>query len=107
MLFQPDAWGGDAALEEVRAIQRHWFAPLAPQAQALYAAHAQLAEFLWTQQALRLTDTEAWLLSEPDTQFMLLWRQHRAAAHAFALKLEGVAGMNATHGVDAASSFPA
>ena len=107
MLFQPDAWGGDAALEEVRTIQRQWFAPLTHEAQELYAAHAQLAEFLWTQQALRLTDTEAWLLSEPDTQFMALWRRHRAAAHALGSKLEGVAGVTSTHGLSAASSFPA
>jgi len=107
MLFQPDAWGGDAALEEVRTIQRQWFAPLAREAQALQAAHAQLAEFLWTQQALRLTDTEAWLLSEPDTQFMALWRQHRAATQTLAVKLERVAGVTATHGLGAASSFPA
>ena len=107
MLFQPDAWGGDAALEEVRTIQRQWFAPLEREAQELYAAHAQLAEFLWTQQALRLTDTEAWLLSEADTQFMALWRQHRAATQALAVKLEGVAGVAATRGLGAASSFPA
>jgi hypothetical protein len=107
MLFQPEPWGGDAALEEVRTIQRQWFAPLEREAQELYAAHAQLAEFLRMQQALRLTDTEVWLLSDPDTQFMALWRQHRAAAQALAMKLEGVAGIAATHGLGAASSFPA
>jgi hypothetical protein len=107
MLLQPDAWGGDAALEEVRTIQREWFVPLEREAQELYAAHAQLAEFLRTQQALRLADTEAWLLSDPDTQFMTLWRQHRAAAHALAVKLEGVAGVRANRAVDSASSFPA
>lgn len=107
MLFEPDARGGDAAVEEVCTIQREWFAPLEREAQALYAAHAQLAEFLWTQQALRLTDTEAWLLSDPDAQFMALWRQHGAAARALAVKLEGVAGVRANHAVGAASSFPA
>ncbi len=107
MLFQPDAWGGDPALEEVRTIQRKWFAPLEREAQQLYAAHSQLAEFLWTQQALRLTDTEAWLLSDPDMQFMALWRQHRAAAQELAVKLESLAGVTGNHGMNAASSFPA
>ena len=107
MLFQPDAWGGDKALDEVRGIQREWFVPLEQEAQALCTAHAQLAQFLWTQQALRLTDTEAWLLSDPDTQFMALWRQYRAAAQALAGKLESLAGVPASHGMGAASSFPA
>jgi hypothetical protein len=107
MLFQPDAWGGDEALEDVRKIQRKWFAPLAAEAEGLYVAHAQLATFLWTQHVLRLKDTEAWLLSEPDARFMSLWRQHRAAARVFAERLEALAGFAQGTGLQPASAHPA
>jgi hypothetical protein len=107
MLFQPDAWGGDAALEEVQRIQRKWFSPLGAEAEGLYVAHAQLATFLWTQQVLRLKDTEAWLLSEPDARFMTLWRQHRAAARLFAARLEELAGFAQGGGLQPAGAFPA
>ena len=94
MLFQPDAWGGDGALEELRAIQRRWFAPLGGEAARLQDAHARLVDFLWTQQVLRLKDAEAWLLSEPDAKFMALWRLHRDAARDLGEKLGQLAGVS-------------
>lgn len=92
MLFQPDPWGGDTALEDLRTIQRQWFAPLAGQVARLYDAHAGLVDFLWTQQLLRLKDAEAWLLSDPDQGFLTLWRQHRDAARDLGEKLGELAG---------------
>jgi hypothetical protein len=100
MLFQADAWGGDEALAQVRGLQRQWFAPLAREAAQLLDTHTRLVEFLWTQQVLRLSDAEAWLLSDPDAKFMALWQPHHEAVRALGDKLQQLAGV-ADAGCDA------
>ena len=54
---------------------------------ALLESHGRFIEFLWSQQALRLRDPEAWLDSDHDKRFMVLWRDHRGAVHALADRL--------------------
>ncbi len=53
-----------AALAEVQALQARGFPQAEPQMARLRQADAALREFLQTQQALKLRDTEAWLESD-------------------------------------------
>lgn len=104
--FQGDAQEGDSPLREVRIIQRDWFPELSEEAAQLFDVHARLIDFLWTQQMLRLKDAEAWLESDHDTRFMLLWRLHRQAAQAASEKLRLLV-CGGERGPEAESTFPA
>jgi hypothetical protein len=90
--FQGDAQQGESPLQDVRHLQRDWFPELSAEIAQLFEVHAQLIDFLWAQQMLRLKDTEAWFESDHDVQFMQLWRLHRDAAQAAAEKLKALAG---------------
>ncbi|TFY97687.1 hypothetical protein [Ramlibacter humi] len=87
------AFGGDRSpLAQVRRCQQAAFPEFAPAMAALLALHARLLDFLWRQQLLRTRDPEAWLESDHDAQFMLLWSEHREAVHALAERLRQRAG---------------
>jgi hypothetical protein len=91
--FQGDAREEDSPLQEVRTIRQQWFPELSNETAEIFAVHARLIDFLWTQQMLRVRDPEAWLESDYDSQFMGLWRLHARAVHAAVEKLRLVAGM--------------
>jgi hypothetical protein len=91
--FEGDAQQGESPLQDVRDIQREWFPELSEDIAQLFQIHAQLIDFLWAQQMLRLKDTEAWFESDDDVRFMQLWRSHRDAAQAAAEKLKALAGV--------------
>lgn len=73
-------------------VQRRCFPELAECVVALLQVHARLLDFLWRQHALRMADTEAWLVSDHDRRFLALWDEHVAAVHALAEQLRAVAG---------------
>ena len=85
----------DSALQELGALQEHWFPGLQPQAQDLFAVHIRLTRFLRSQQRLRLRDPEAWFESDPDVAFMPLWREHCRAARELELGLAPAVSFNA------------
>ena len=91
--FQGDARQEDSPLQQVRAIRKKWFPELSNEAAEIFAVHARLIDFLWTQQMLRVRDPEAWLESDYDMQFMELWRLHVRAMNAIVKKLRPVAGV--------------
>lgn len=91
--FQGDARGEDSPLQEVRAIRQQWFPELSPETAEIFAVHARLIDFLWTQQMLRVSDPEAWLESDHERQFMDLWRLHLRAVQQAVEKLRMVAGV--------------
>lgn len=78
--FFQGAGQAERLLEEFRHLQAQWFPGLANDIVALLAVHADLVDFLWSQQLLRLKDPEAWLESDHDARFMDLWRRQHAAA---------------------------
>lgn len=92
--FQGDAREEDSPLQEVRTIRQQWFPELSNEAAEIFAVHARLIDFLWTQQMLRVSDPEAWLESDYDRQFMDLWRLHLRAVHEIVEKLRLVAGVS-------------
>lgn len=89
--FQGDAREEDAPLQEVRRINRQWFPELSAETAEIFAVHARLIDFLWTQQMLRVSDPEAWLESDHERRFMELWRLHLRAVNQTVDKL-GLAG---------------
>jgi len=91
--FQGDARQEDSPLQQVRAIRKNWFPELSNEAAEIFAVHARLIDFLWTQQMLRVRDPEAWLESDYDRQFMDLWRLHVRAVNETVEKLRQVAGL--------------
>ena len=91
--FQGDARQEDSPLQEVRAIRKQWFPELSNETAEIFAVHARLIDFLWTQQMLRVSDPEAWLESDYDRQFMDLWRLHVRAVNETVEKLRPVAGV--------------
>ena len=91
--FQGDARQEDSPLQQVRAIRKQWFPELSNETAEIFAVHARLIDFLWTQQMLRVSDPEAWLESDYDRQFMDLWRLHVLALNETVEKLRLVAGM--------------
>ena len=91
--FQGDARQEDSPLQQVRAIRKKWFPELSNEAADIFAVHARLIDFLWTQQMLRVRDPEAWLESDYDKQFMDLWRLHVRAINATVKKLRPIAGV--------------
>ena len=91
--FQGDAHDEDSPLQEVRVLRRQWFPELSNEAAEIFAVHARLIDFLWTQQMLRVSDPEAWLESDYDSQFLDLWRLHLRAVQEIAEKLRLVAGV--------------
>ncbi len=107
VFFQGDAQQGDSPLHDVRHLQRDWFPELSEEATQLLEVHAQLIDFLWAQQMLRVKDAEAWIESDHDVRFLQLWRAHREAAHAAAEKLEGLAGLAEREMEEAKRIFPA
>ena len=80
------------ALEDIRALQRQYFPELSVEVEPLFAVHARLVDFLVSQQLLRLRDPEAWLDSDHDRRFMVLWRQHFSAVQLLTDKLKTVTG---------------
>jgi hypothetical protein len=92
--FQGDAREEDSPLQEVRTIRQQWFPELSNEAAEIFAVHARLIDFLWTQQMLRVSDPEAWLESDYDRQFTDLWRLHLRVVNAIAEKLTVVAGVS-------------
>ena len=90
--FQGDAREQDSPLEEIHQIGQQWFPELAAESAEIFAVHARLIDFLWTQQMLRLSDPEAWLESDHDGRFMELWRLHLRAVYGVVEKLKVVAG---------------
>ena len=93
LFFQGDAREEDSPLQEVRSIRQQWFPELSNETAEIFAVHARLIDFLWTQQMMRVSDPEAWLESDYDRQFMDLWRLHLRAVHEAAEKLRIVAGV--------------
>jgi hypothetical protein len=91
--FQGDARQEDSPLQQVRAIRKQWFPELSNETAEIFAVHARLIDFLWTQQMLRVSDPEAWLESDYDRQFMDLWRLHVLALNETVEKLRLVAGV--------------
>ena len=91
--FQGDARQEDSPLQQVRAIRKQWFPELSNETAEIFAVHARLIDFLWTQQMLRVSDPEAWLESDYDRQFMDLWRLHVRAVNETVEKLRQVAGV--------------
>jgi len=91
--FQGDARDEDSPLQEVRTIRQQWFPELSNETAEIFAVHARLIDFLWTQQMMRVSDPEAWLESDYDRQFMDLWRLHVRAVHEAVEKLRLVAGV--------------
>jgi hypothetical protein len=89
--FEGDARQEDSPLQQVRAIRKQWFPELSNETAEIFAVHARLIDFLWTQQMLRTSDPEAWLESDYDKQFMGLWRLHVRAVNAAVRKLRPVA----------------
>lgn len=92
--FQGDAREEDSPLQEMRKINRQWFPELSVEAAEIFAVHARLIDFLWTQHMLRVSDPEAWLESDHERRFTELWRLHSRAVNEIAEKLTLVAGMS-------------
>lgn len=90
--FQGEPPPSRSPLAQLCALQARDFPGLAPFQVALLQVHARLLDFLWRQHAVRQADTEAWLESDHDRRFLLLWTEHRAAVHALADQLRAVAG---------------
>src|SRR5205085_4016194 len=65
-VFQGDRRDAAAPLSRVRQLQQASFPELAPALVQLLELHARLLDFLWSQQALRARDPEAWLVSDHD-----------------------------------------
>jgi hypothetical protein len=91
--FEGDARQEDSPLQQVRAIRKQWFPELSNETAEIFAVHARVIDFLWTQQMLRTSDPEAWLESDYDRQFMDLWRLHARAVNETVEKLRQVAGV--------------
>lgn len=104
--FQGDVREQDSPLQEVHRIGQQWFPELSAQSAEIFAVHARLLDFLWTQQMLRLNDPEAWLESDHDGRFMELWRLHLRAIHGTVEKLKLVAGDDGL-GQEPGRTFPA
>lgn len=84
------------ALDEACAIRVAWFPDLAGDMAELLAVHNRLIQFLGSQQALRLRDTEAWLESDHDARFLALWRQQACGIRAMQDKLRLFDGLQAS-----------
>lgn len=104
--FQGDARDEESPLQEVHQMSRQWFPELSGQSAEIFAVHARLIDFLWTQQLLRLSDPEAWLESDHDGRFMDLWRLHLRAVQGIVEKLKLVAGADVL-GQEPGTTFPA
>jgi hypothetical protein len=92
VFFHGPTHDSDSALQEIGSVQEHWFPHLQPQAQELFAVHIRLTRFLRSQQRQRLRDAEAWFESDPDEDFMPLWREHCRAAQELERRLAPAAG---------------
>jgi hypothetical protein len=90
--FQGDRIDPAAPLRRLRQLQQASFPELAPPLIELLELHARLLDFLWSQQVLRSRDPEAWLESDHDGRFMVLWREHQALVHGIAQRLRSRAG---------------
>jgi hypothetical protein len=77
----------DLALHEIGAIQQEWFPELRREADQLFAVHSRLMVFLMQQRQLRMQDPEAWLESDQDAGYLMLWREHCTAVQALELRL--------------------
>lgn len=88
LFFQADTQDStDQALHELGAIQQEWFPELREEADQLFAVHSRLMAFLMEQRRLRMKDPEAWLESDQDTGYLMLWREHCMAVQALELRL--------------------
>lgn len=76
--FQADTQHRDAAVDEIRLLQRQWFPELDGAAEDLSTVHRRLGELLQEHERLRSHDPEAWLDAACDAAFMSLWREHCA-----------------------------
>jgi hypothetical protein len=104
--FQGDRPPGASPLVQLRRLQQGTFPELAAPMARLLEVHAQVLDFLWKQQLLRVRDPEAWLETDHDDLFMALWREHRAAVHQLADLLRDHAGELMVD-ADPESVFPA
>lgn len=91
--FQGDVRSEDSPLQEIRVFRQQWFPELSAEAAEIFAVHARIIDFLWTQQTLRMSDPEAWLESDHEKQFEDLWRLHLRAVDDIVEKLRLVAGV--------------
>lgn len=82
----------DAALQEARTVQARWFPRLAGELSAVLEIDRRLEQFLVSQHQLRMTDPEAWLVSDHDERFMVLWRDYLGAVESMTDKLRRVTG---------------
>lgn len=89
--FQGDGEDGVGPLEEARHIKQGWFPELAGDMVEILVVHNRLVDFLWNQQLLRLKDPEGWLVSDHDSRFLELWRQHRYAIEGVQIKMRSLA----------------
>jgi hypothetical protein len=90
--FHGDPPAGRSALVEVRRLQQAAFPELAAEFITVQEVHARMLDFLWRQQLLRTRDPEAWLESDHDQRFLILWDEHRATVHVLAERLRALVG---------------
>lgn len=90
--FQGEPPPDRSPLARLCALQQAAFPELCGATVALLLVHARMLDFLWRQQALRERDPDAWLESDHDAGFLVLWREHGAAVHALADHLRAQAG---------------
>jgi hypothetical protein len=90
--FQGERLGDRSPLVQLRRAQQACFPELGAALVQVLEVHARVLDFLWAQQLLRTRDLEAWLVSDHDARFMVLWREHRAAVHGMADRLRELAG---------------
>jgi hypothetical protein len=90
--FQGDPAIDRSPLVQLRRAQQACFPELAAALVQLLEVHGRAMDFLWAQQLLRTRDLEAWLVSDHDARFEVLWREHRAAVNGMADRLLQLAG---------------
>lgn len=105
--FEGATQEGESPLQDVRNIQHEWFPELSEETTRLFEVHARLIDFLWAQQVLRLRDAEAWFESDHEVRFIELWREHRQAAQAAAVKLKEISGAPERGAEETNRTFPA
>lgn len=88
--FQDEPPEVELALQELELNLVELFPELAIPARDLFVVHQRVMEFLQAQQSLRLQDPEAWLVSDHDSRFTELWREHLAVSQTLAKRLHEV-----------------
>jgi hypothetical protein len=88
--FQGEPPEVELALQELELNLVELFPELAIPTRDLFVVHQRVIDFLHAQQTMRLEDPEAWLVSEHDSRFTELWRQHLAVSQTLAKRLHEV-----------------